>query len=443
LEDATACGGPLTPRLEQKSLEKSISGAGQQSPDVLIIGGGVIGVCTAYYAAKAGRTVTLLERGEICSGCSSGNAGWLVPSHCIPLAAPGVLSEALKWMWRGNSPFSIKARLDWELLKWLVAFAASCSERNVRNSIPVIRDLTFASLNLYDELSSESGMSFGYRRDGCLALFATETGFVDGQRDAQLLRDNGIASQVLGPGDVLHQEPSVVSDVAGGILYPQDGQIVPVKFVQVLAERAQGFGATVLSSTEVRGFELSGARIRGVQTTQGEFFPRAVVLAAGVDSSALARMLNINLPIQAGKGYSFSIPSSTFYPRRPLLLSEAKVAITPFGEKVRFAGTLQLSGIDNTIDATRLNGIRESSSKYFSTPLPTTVNEQWSGLRPCTPDGLPVISFSSTIRNLVVASGHAMLGVSLGPITGKLAAQLVTDEQPNLDLSPLSLSRFH
>jgi D-amino-acid dehydrogenase len=411
-------------------------------PDVLIIGGGVIGVCTAYYAAKMGRTVTLIERGEICSGCSSGNAGWLVPSHCIPLAAPGALGKALKWMWRRDSPFSIKPRFDWTLLKWLVAFAAACNDRKVRNSIPVIRDLTFASLKLYDELNSLSGVTFGYRRDGCLAVFSTPTGFADGQRDAQLLRDHGIASQVLGKEEVVQREPSITPKIAGGICYPEDGQIVPVDFVHALAKKAQEAGAGILSSTRVIGFNQANGNIREVKTTRGNFHPRTVVLAAGADSITMARMLRINLPVQAGKGYSFSISSSSFCPARPLLLSEAKVAITPFGDKVRFAGTLQLSGLNNTIDLTRLNAIRESSSRYLASSLPQNLNEQWSGLRPCTPDGLPIISFAPTVPNLAVATGHAMLGVSLGPVTGKLTAQLVSGEPPDLDLSALALSRF-
>lgn len=413
------------------------------NPDVLIIGGGIIGVCTAYYAARAGRSVTLVERGEICSGCSLGNAGWVVPSHCIPLAAPGALSQGLKWMWRADSPFSIKPRWDWDLLKWLVMFAASCTERQVRTSIPVIRDLTFASLKLFDELGALAGMSFGYRRDGALMLFATERGFAEGKRDAQLLKDNGIASQVVSAEEVLQKEPLIAPTIAGGVYYPEDAHLQPVQFVESVAGLAQRLGANLLPSTAVTGFDLANGKINTVHTPKGDFFPGRVVLAAGAESSTLAHMLQINVPIQAGKGYSFSIPSPDFRPSRPLLLSEAKVAITPFGAKVRFAGTLELSGIDRTIDAARVNAIHKSSSQYFSTKLPETLNEQWSGLRPCTPDGLPVISFASRVTNLIVAGGHAMLGVSLGPITGRLAAQLVCDEPPDLDLLPLSLSRFH
>jgi D-amino-acid dehydrogenase len=413
-----------------------------KDPDVLVIGGGIIGVCSLYYAAKAGSSVALVERGEICSGCSWGNAGWLVPSHCIPLAAPGVLSKALKWMWSSRSPFSIKPRFDWGLMRWLVAFAAACNEQKVRASIPLLRDLTFASLKLYQELIASEAMSCGYRGDGTLMLFATAKGLADGRRDAEMLEESGIASQQWQPNEVLHREPSIVPGIAGGIFYPDDAQISPAVFVESLAKISQRLGATVVTSTQVTGFSVANGTIQAVKTSQGDFRPRSVILAAGVESSTLAHKLGIRLPIQAGKGYSFSIPSSTFSPSRPLLLSEAKVAITPLGDKIRFGGTLELSGIDHTINAARLRAIRESSSRYLTPKLPLVLDEQWSGLRPCTPDGLPVISVVPALRNLIVASGHAMLGVSLGPVTGKLAAQLARGEPADLDVSSLRISRF-
>ncbi len=411
-------------------------------PDVLVIGGGVIGVCTAYYAAKAGRRVTLLERGEVCSGCSWGNAGWIVPSHCIPLAAPGALRKALMWMWSSRSPFSIRPRLDWGLIRWLTVFAASCNERKVRASIPVLRDLTFASLDLYRELCRLEGMSGGYHEDGSLMLFATNGGLVEGRRDAEMLGDNGIQSQEWDLDEILQREPSVVPDMAGGIFYPDDAHLSPADFVDCLARNCERQGVEIVTSTTVTGFNLGKGKISVVRTTKGDFRPECVALAAGCESSTLARILGIDCLIQAGKGYSFSVSSSIVCPSRPLLLSEAKVAVTPFGDKVRFAGTLELSGLDYSINEKRLNAIRDSSSEYFVQKLPLIVEEKWSGLRPCTPDGLPLISSVPTAKNLIVASGHAMLGISLGPITGKLVAQLVCHEPPDLDLSSLSIGRF-
>ncbi len=411
-------------------------------PDVLVIGGGVIGVCTAYYAAQAGRKVTLVESEDVGSGCSWGNAGWIVPSHCIPLAAPGVLRKALKWMWSSRSPFSIRPRLDWALIQWLVVFAAACNESRARAAIPILRDLTFASRELYRKLCSLEGMDAGYCEDGSLMLFATQGGFTEGQRDAEMLGEFGIPSQEWESEEILHREPSVAPRIARGIFYPDDAHLSPAGFLGSLARTSKKRGVEIIRSTSVTGFKLENGHISAVHTTQGDLRSKSVVLAAGCESSTLSRSVGINLPIQAGKGYSFSIPSSIVCPSRPLLLSEAKVAVTPFGEKVRFAGTLELSGLDYNINETRLNAIRDSSSEYFAQRLPLVVGDKWCGLRPCTPDGLPVVSLMPTIKNLVVASGHAMLGISLGPITGKLAAQLASHEPSDFDLSLLSIKRF-
>jgi D-amino-acid dehydrogenase len=273
-------------------------------------------------------------------------------------------------------------------------------------------------------------------------LYKTRNGLEEGQRDADLLAESGITSELWSSDEVVQSEPSITPEILGGIFYPQDAQISPSDFVESLSTVLQRMGAAVVSSTEVTGFGLEGRNITRVQTTRGEFYPRTVVLAAGVDSAPLARKLAIRLPIEAGKGYSFSIPSTFFQPSRALLFSEAKVAVTPFVDKVRFGGTLELSGLDNTIKAARLQALRESSSSYLSAKLPPVLNEEWSGLRPCTPDGLPLISVVPTVPNLVVASGHAMLGVSLGPITGKLAAQLACGEPTGLDVSAFTVSRF-
>ena len=409
---------------------------------MLVIGGGVIGVCATYYAAKAGSRVMLVERSSICSGCSRGNAGWLVPSHCIPLASPGALAKGLKWMWSSNSPFSIRPRLDWGLLQWLIAFAGACNEKRVRESIPVLKDLTFRSLELYRELCCIDGVKCSLRSNGSLMLFATSRGFEEGRQDTQLLGDSGIASEIWGVEEILHKESSIRPEIAGGILYPEDGQISPHEFVESLAAVVQRMGGTILPSTQVTGFRLERGNISSVQTTRGEFRPQTVILAAGVDSAPIARKLGLRLPIQAGKGYSFSIPSTIFNPSRPLLFSEAKIAVTPFGDRVRFGGTLELSGLDLTINTARLTAIRDNSSRYLSAMLPTKLDEQWSGLRPCTPDGLPIISRIPSVRNLVVASGHAMLGVSLGPVSGKLAAQLALDEHTDVEIPALRFSRF-
>ena len=345
-------------------------------------------------------------------------------------------------MWSGTSPFAIKPRFDWALWKWLIAFAGACREEKVRQSIPVLRDLTFQSLALYSELCASGDVKCDLTNNGSLMVFATQEGLREGQREAGLLGKFGITSEIWTRQQTLQSESQIRSNIAGSIFYPQDAQISPADFVESLSKAAQQMNATILSGTQVTGFRLDGDTISAVQTTNGDFRPKIVILAAGAHSAVLASTFGLRLPIEAGKGYSFSVSSDHFCPSRALLLSEEKVAVTPFGARTRFGGTLELSGLNSTIDVGRLIAIRQSAGRYLSVSLPTSVDEEWTGLRPCTPDGLPIISRVPEVRNLVVAGGHAMLGVSLGPISGKLAAQLALDRQPELDINPLRLERF-
>ena len=273
-------------------------------------------------------------------------------------------------------------------------------------------------------------------------LFATAKGLADGRRDAEMLEESGIASQEWRPNEVLHREPSIVPGIAGGMFYPDDAQISPAVFVESLAKISQRLGTTVVTATQVTGFSVANGTIQAVQTSHGDFRPRTVILSAGVESSTLAHKLGIRLPIQAGKGYSFSIPSSTFSPSRPLLLSEAKVAITPFGDKIRFGGTLELLGIDNTINCGKA---ARNSRELVAVPHAKTTSGSGRAMersQALHARWLACDLSRAPLRNPIVASGHAMLGVSLGPVTGKLAAQLACGEPADLDVSSLKISRF-
>ncbi len=411
--------------------------------EVLVIGGGVIGVCAAYYLAQQGKEVTLVEKGEICSGCSYGNAGLIVPSHSIPLAAPGVWWKGLQWMFDAESPFYIKPRLSFELLSWLWKFRAACNEHTMRKAMPLLRDLGRASLKLYEELATLEGFEFGYQQNGVMMLFCTEKGYQEGIEEAYLLQEVGIESTVLKGKEVQEREPSVSSNTVGGVYFPADAQIIPADFVRGLAHILEKMGVNICTVTEVLGWERVGRRISTVQTTRGDFQPQQVVLAAGSWSPALAKSLQMSLPIQPAKGYSVTVKRPALCPTIPFLLGEAKVGVTPMGDTLRFAGTLELAGLDFSINQRRVEAIYRAARKYFSGMDHLELIEIWRGLRPCTPDGLPILGRFSAYENLVVATGHAMIGISLGPITGKLVAQLICQETPAFDLQLLSGERFH
>ncbi len=414
--------------------------------DVLIIGGGVIGVCAAYYLAERGRQVTLVEQGGIAAGSSYGNAGLIVPSHSAPLAAPGALASGLKWMLDPESPFYIKPRLDLDLVTWLFKFTAACNETQMRRAIPVLRDLGCASSALYDELAKLNGLSFGYARKGVLLVYKTESGLKHGVEEAQLMAEAGIASKTLTAKEASTLEPAIRPDMAGSVYYPGDSHLNPAEFVQGLARWLAQKGVRIHRNTTVTEVERSGRAITNVKTTGGDFQPDEVVVAAGAWSPGLVHSLRLNLPIQAAKGYSVTVKRPAASPIIPLLLGESRVAVTPMasptGPLLRFAGTLELAGLDLSINQRRVDALRRASKEYMVGMDDLETLEVWRGLRPCTPDGLPIIGRPASFDNLTIAAGHAMSGISLGPITGKLVAQLACGEATEIDLKPLRVERF-
>ena len=409
--------------------------------DVLVIGGGVIGVCSAYYLALKGIKVTLIEKGEVASGCSYGNGGLIVPSHSVPLASPVVWSDGLRWLLDTESPFYIKPRLDLDLIQWLLRFITASQKRNMLRSLPILRDLLFASRALYEELTQTAGFDFGFEAHGSLLVCLSKKVLDHEQAETQLFEQFHIPFKVLDQNEVHELEPALLPQVLGGIFYPRDGHIDPARFVIGLAEKARGLGVQVW--TKAMGFETSQGRITKVYTTRGELHPKQVVLATGSWSPEIARGLNLRIPIQAAKGYSVTVENPPVTPKLPLLFSEARVVVNPLGTALRIAGTLDLAGMDFSFNSRRVDAMRRSSHAYLPGLEDAKVIEIWRGLRPCTPDGLPIIGRSNDFVNLIIAAGHAMLGMSLGPITGKLVSQLlVVEGNIEVDMAPFGVGRF-
>ncbi|MGH7264453.1 MAG: NAD(P)/FAD-dependent oxidoreductase [Candidatus Rokuibacteriota bacterium] len=412
------------------------------SGSALVIGSGVIGVCSAYYLARDGWAVTLLDKGPVCAGSSYGNAGLVVPSHSMPLAAPGVWLRGLRWMLDPESPFYIRPRASLELASWLWRFRGACTHAHVERALPVLRDLSFASLALFRELAALPGLDFGFHQDGALTVFRTAAGYDAAVREARRLGDAGIAAKVLDGAGARALEPSLRAEVVGAIQFPDDAHLVPDRFVRGLAGAAAAHGVRVREGTEALGFRTEGRRIVAVETTRGELATDLVVLAAGAWSPEVGRALGVRLPIQAAKGYSVTWERPPDGPRLPLLLGEGRAAVTPMGDVLRVAGTLELAGLDLSIDRRRVAAVVRAAASYVAGVERFTVREIWRGLRPCTPDGLPILGRPARVENLIVATGHAMIGVSLGPITGRLVADLAAGTPPRVSLDLLSPARF-
>ena len=409
---------------------------------VVVIGGGVVGLCSAYYLARRGCVVTLLERAHVGAGSSWGNAGLIVPSHSVPLAAPGVLGQGLRWMADPESPFFIRPRLDGELVRWLWLFGRACTADHVRRSVPILRDLSRASLALHREIAALPGNGSGFREEGLLYVYRTDEALRHGAAEADTLRAEGIDARVLGAREAIALEPGLKPGVAGVVHYPTDAHLVPHRLLDHLAHAVVDAGVTIVTGGEVIGFTRVGRHVTAIETTRGDMLADEVVLAAGAWSPLIVRELGIRLPVQAAKGYSVTAKRPATAPRIPLVLGEARVAVTPMDDQLRLAGTLELAGLDLSIARRRVDAGRRAAGRYLICGPELDPVEIWRGLRPSSPDGLPIVGRPRRLDNLTIATGHGTLGVSLGPITGQLVADIVTGQAPSLDVSPLSPDRF-
>ncbi|RME97070.1 MAG: FAD-dependent oxidoreductase, partial [Chloroflexi bacterium] len=274
-----------------------------QQQDVLVIGGGVIGVCAALFLAEQGQQVTVIDKAGICAGSSYGNVGWIANGHAIPLAAPGVLAQGLKWLLDSGSPFYIKPRLNADLIRWLWQFRGACSQTQMRRGIPVLLALSRAGNSLFEQLAAGAEPDFGLERKGMLHLFTEPHSFEKAAKEAKLLREFGVETTPLDADGLRHMEPNLLPAVTHGLYYPDYAHIIPHKFVQAVARRAEQRGVCICPNTEVLGFETSAGQITAVETTRGPFSAGQVVLAAGAWSLRLARSLGFRLAVQPAKGY--------------------------------------------------------------------------------------------------------------------------------------------
>ncbi len=413
-----------------------------QQKDIIVIGGGIIGVSTAYYLASQGRSVTLIEKDDIGAGSSHGNAGLIANGFSIPMAAPGVPGQGLKWLFDSTSPFFIKPRLNLDLISWLWKFCRACTEKQVKQSIPILLALGQGSFDLFDELFTKEDVNFGYECKGRLILFTSEESFEKWGADVAMIREFGVDVSLLDADGVRRIEPNVLPAVTHGIYCASYAHVNPGRFVHEMARLAKNQGVQIITGTTVSGFETSGHQISSVITTEGAFIPDQVVLAAGAWSSVIANGLKLKLPIQPAKGYSLAYKRPSASPRLPLSLSERKVAVTPMGDTLRFTSTLELAGFDPFVNQRRLAAIRQSVNEYLPGMEELEEEVVWSGYRPATPDDLPIIGPSGMYRNLILATGHGTLGVTHGLITGKLVSQIIAGERPSVDLTPLRADRF-
>ncbi len=408
---------------------------------VTIIGAGVIGLTTALYCARRGMKVTLIERNSPQhDGCSFGNAGMIVPSHFIPLAAPGMVKLGLKWMWNPESPFYIKPRLNLDLITWSLRFWQASTQQKVDRAAPVLRDLSLLSRQSFEEI----GLDFGLVKKGLLMLCKKQQTLDEEAHMASRANRLGIPAEVLDSKATAALDPSVTMDVAGSVFFPKDCHLSPERFVAAIEAELESLQTKILWQTEVHGFATEQGLIKAVKTSKGEVPTHELVLSGGVWSAEIARTLHLKLPMQAGKGYSLTLKNPCQLPALCSICTEARLAVTPMNGALRFGGTMELAGIDESINPRRIKGIVRAIPDYFPAFQESDFADiqPWSGLRPCSPDGLPYIGRTQRWKNLTLAAGHAMMGLSLAPATGQIIASILEGEPTPIPLSLFDPDRF-
>lgn len=411
------------------------------SAGIVIVGGGAIGATAAYELARAGHRVTLVDRErEVGLGCSAGTAGLIAPSHAGTLATPQALLDGIVWMTKRDSPFYIRPRP--QVVPWLLRFArAALDRRQVASATALLRTLSRDSLRQHGELL-DAALPTSLVRRGVLYTYETEAGLEHARALIPTVAKLDLDVRALTAGEARELEPAVTEGIAGAVYSEEEAHLDSLRYVQAIAGAAVDAGARLRLGTEVLGFRTSEGRIVALETTVGSLEAETVVLAAGVWSRGLGRGLGLTIPLEAAKGYHVELEATGDDPRIPVYMHESHVIATPYNDRLRLAGTLELSGLDTSVDQVRLGALRQAASRNIRSVDGRRVVGVWRGFRPTPPDGMPLLGRPRHFRNLVVATGHAMTGVALAPVTARLVRELVEGEPPSYDLTLLNPDRF-
>ncbi|MEZ4840905.1 MAG: FAD-dependent oxidoreductase [Flavobacteriaceae bacterium] len=412
------------------------------SKSVIVIGGGIIGLCSAYYLLKEGHQVTVIDQSNMDEGASYVNAGYLSPSHIIPLSAPGVMKKGLKWMLNPSSPLYIKPRLDVDFLKWAWAFNKSCNAKHVEKSIPVIKDIAVLSQELYDAIKKDESFSFHYDKKGLLMLCQTEKTLESEIKLTRMANDVGLEAYEVTLQELKQLEPNVNINAIGAVYFKCDYHTTPDEFMKEMKNFLKNAGVQLLMNEKVKDLEVQNNNITKITTDKQQYKADEYVLAAGSWSSLLSKKLGIKLLLQAGKGYRINTTRNTGI-TIPAILTEAKVAVTPMNGFTRFGGTMEIAGINRNINKVRVEAIANAATKYYPDVKLTDdeKNNVAFGLRPVSYDGLPFIGKSEKCNNLTIAAGHAMMGWSMATATGKLVEEIISNKKTSLSIGMFSVSR--
>lgn len=411
----------------------------------IIVGGGVVGLSSAYYLKKSGWDVVVIDQSDFLNNCSYGNAGYVCPSHFVPLASPGIVSQGLRWMLNKKSPFYIQPRLSWPLMDWGLKFVKSATAKHVADSAIPLRDAALVSQHCYEELAATPGFDFAYEHKGLFEYFLTKEAAENAHETIEKATSLGLDAEYMSAEAVQALEPQTKLNIQGALYFKCDSHLYPNKLMKSLISWLQQNNVALNPNETVTAFEKTNNRISKVITTKKSYEADTVVIATGSWSREVAELINIKLPLMPGRGYSVTFENSTYKLNYPAILVEGRVAVTPMdGNKIRFGGTMEITTISRPPQISRVEGILNTVKQFlpeFTIPLPD-IKDVWYGYRPCSPDGLPYIGRLKNISNCIVATGHAMIGLSLGAGTGQWVSQLANEEKTSIDLSAFTVERF-
>ncbi|HEX8357794.1 MAG TPA: FAD-dependent oxidoreductase [Segetibacter sp.] len=411
----------------------------------VVIGGGIVGLSSAYYLQKSGWQVTVIDKTDMLDSCSYGNLGMIVPSHFVPLAAPGMISQGIRWMFNNKSPFYVKPSLNKDLISWGLKFMKSATLKHVDQAASYLLDINLFSKTLYEELSAVPGFDFAMEKKGILMYYKTQKVEEEEVHLGEKARQMGLDVEALSPKQVQVLEPHIDLDILGAVHYRSDAHLYPNHLIPQMVNHLKKAGVLFKTGSGVDRVVKEGNKIKKVVTSSGEYEADTVVMAAGSWLPELTKMAGVSISLMPGKGYSFTLKQPEKKLNVPAILCEARVAITPMNGLMRYGGTMEIGKVNDKVNMNRVEGIVEGVNKYFpniNLKMPEA-KDIWYGFRPCTPDGLPYIGYSKKVPNLLIAGGHAMSGLSLGPATGKIVSELANGQKPSVKIDAFAIGRFN
>lgn len=409
--------------------------------DILVVGAGIIGASVGAELARRGAKVCVIDKGSLGRGCSYGNAGWMTPCFAMPLPMPGMLLKSMKWLLDPESPLYIKPSLSMDLASWLYQFMKAMNANQARRAVDALVVLSQKSLTEYEKLGQKYP-EIQFQQKGLLMVSKTSAGVAAAVDELNYVKDLGVPGKVLTSEDIQHMEPSLKGPLLGGVYFSKEAMAEPLRVVQALGKEISLHGGEIIENCELKELVINGNRVEKVLTSQGEIRAKTVVMATGSWSKSFAKQMRLRVPILGGKGYAMIVPPLAQQPQYPMMLVEKKIAITPRENSLRIAGTLELVDQDFSITQKRVENIKKGAREFLHLPADLQVQELWAGLRPCTPDGVPLIGFHKDVSNLMLAVGHQMLGLQSGTGTGLLVADLIEGKTPFVDMNVLDANRF-